>query len=150
MTIARFIAAGLGTGHAPVACGTVASFAALLIGAVLLRGSPWLLLAAALLSLPVGYLAIRRAEVKGDPHWVVIDEFAGQWVTLLGLSAPTVPGLLAAFLLFRLLDVTKPGPIGWADRQHGAWGIMADDVLAGVMGALLLLALRLATGLGGA
>ncbi len=42
-----------------------------------------------------------------------------------------LPGLLAAFLMFRLLDVAKPGPIGWADRQGGAAGIMADDLIAG-------------------
>ena len=44
-------------------------------------------------------------------------------------------GLLAAFFIFRLLDVTKPGPIGWADRREGAAGIMADDVIAGAITA---------------
>ena len=47
------------------------------------------------------------------------------------------------FALFRLFDITKPGPIGWADRQGGAFGIMADDVLAGLAAALLLAAARL-------
>jgi phosphatidylglycerophosphatase A len=70
---------------------------------------------------------------------VVIDEFAGQWIALLPLTHPDLPALLAAFILFRLLDVTKLGPIGWADRQHGTFGIMADDIIAGVIAALLLL-----------
>jgi phosphatidylglycerophosphatase A len=88
-------------------------------------------------------MAIQRAGVDGDPGWVVIDEFAGQWITLLALARPTVPGLIAAFLLFRLFDITKLGPVGWADRQHGAFGIMADDVIAGIIAAVLLGALRL-------
>jgi phosphatidylglycerophosphatase A len=51
-------------------------------------------------------------------------------------------GLLAAFFIFRLLDVAKPGPIGWADRQSGAAGIMADDVIAGVITAGILWAIN--------
>ncbi len=143
MTLARFVAAGFGTGYAPVAAGTVASAAAVLTGAILLQGSPLLLALAALLATFGGYVAVRRAEVAGDPGWVVIDEFAGQWITLLALARPTVPGLIAAFLLFRLFDITKLGPVGWADRQHGAFGIMADDVIAGLIAAMLLAALRL-------
>lgn len=52
----------------------------------------------------------------------------------------------AAFGLFRLFDITKPGPVGWADRQHGAWGIMGDDLLAGIGAALVLAAVRWAAG----
>ena len=68
---------------------------------------------------------------------------AGQWITLLALPRPAPFWLLAAFLLFRVLDIAKPGPIGWADRQHGPLGVMADDVIAGAIGAALLLAARL-------
>ena len=85
-----------------------------------------------------GFLAISRGGIQGDPGWVVIDEFAGQWITLLALHRPTPIGLLLAFVLFRLLDITKLGPVGWADRQHGPFGIMADDVIAGAVAALLL------------
>jgi phosphatidylglycerophosphatase A len=52
-------------------------------------------------------------------------------------------GCILAFVLFRLFDITKLGPVGWADRQHGAFGIMADDVIAGLIAALLLSALRM-------
>ncbi len=138
MRFERFVAAGLGTGFVPVAAGTVASAAATVTGAGLMLVSPLALAGAAMLAVFGGYLAIKRAGIEGDPKWVVVDEFAGQWVTLLALSRPDVPGLLLAFVLFRILDVTKLGPIGWADRQHGAFGIMADDVLAGFIGALLL------------
>jgi len=149
MTLARLIAAGFGTGFAPVAAGTVASVVAVLIGAGLLLLSPWLLAAAALAATVGGTLAIHTARVEGDPGWVVIDEFAGQWIALLGLSQVTPSGMLAAFVLFRFFDITKLGPIGWADRQHGPVGIMADDVIAGIVAAILLWTLgRMAPGLG--
>jgi phosphatidylglycerophosphatase A len=143
MRLARFIAAGFGTGYAPVAAGTVASAAAVLSGGALLQVSPLVLALAAMLATAGGYAAVRHAGVTGDPGWVVIDEFAGQWVTLLALTKPTVPGLIAGFLLFRLFDISKLGPVGWADRQHGAFGIMADDVIAGMIAAVLLAAVRL-------
>ncbi len=73
---------------------------------------------------------------------MVIDEVAGQWVALLGLAQPTIPGLIAAFLVFRVLDIAKPGPVGWADRQRGAAGIMADDLIAGAISAGILWALQ--------
>jgi phosphatidylglycerophosphatase A len=143
MSVARWVAAGFGTGYAPVAAGTVASAAATLAGAALLWVSPLLLAAAAALAAAGGFWAVRHAAIEGDPGWVVIDEFAGQWLALLGLGAVTPLGLLLAFVLFRLFDVTKLGPIGWADRQHGAFGVMADDVIAGAVAAALLLAIRL-------
>lgn len=142
MSLARWIAAGLGTGYAPVAAGTVASAVAALVGAALLWWSPFALLAAALLATLGGVWAVRAARVDGDPGWVVIDEFAGQWITMLALGSVTLRGVLAAFVLFRILDVTKLGPVGWADRQHGAIGVMADDVIAGILAALILWALR--------
>jgi phosphatidylglycerophosphatase A len=136
--ISVWIAAGFGTGYAPVAAGTVASAAAAAIGAGLLALSPVVLVVAALAATFGGFVAVRRAEIAGDPGWVVIDEFAGQWITLLALPRPSWGGVIAAFLLFRILDITKLGPVGWADRQHGAFGIMADDVIAGIIAALLL------------
>ena len=142
MRIARFIAAGFGTGDSPIAPGTVASAAAVLSGAVLLLLSPLAVVLAALLATVGGFLAVRRADVQGDPGWVVIDEFAGQWITMLALTRPTLPGLLAAFVLFRVFDITKLGPVGWADRQHGAFGIMADDVIAGIIAATIIAVAR--------
>ena len=142
MSLSRFIAAGLGTGFAPIAAGTVASAAATVAGGALMLVSPLALAGAAVLAVVGGYVAIKRTGIEGDPKWVVVDEFAGQWITLLALPQPNVPGLLLAFVLFRVLDVTKLGPVGWADRQHGAFGIMADDVIAGFIGALLLIAVN--------
>jgi phosphatidylglycerophosphatase A len=138
VSLAGFIAAGFGTGYAPFAAGTVASIAAVIAGAGLMLLSPWALIVAAALAIVGGYMAVKQAQVEGDPGWVTIDEFAGQWITLLALPRPTLPGLLAAFILFRILDITKLGPVGWADRRHGAFGIMADDVIAGIVAAALL------------
>ncbi len=143
MRLARLIASGFGTGYAPVAAGTVASVAAVLIGGAMLAASPVLLGTAALLATVGGYIAVGRAGVTGDPGWVVVDEFAGQWISLMALGRPSAAGLAAAFVLFRLFDITKLGPVGWADRQHGTFGIMADDVIAGVIVAMLLGAVRL-------
>ncbi len=138
MTLARLVASGFGVGRVPVAAGTAASALATLIGGGLLTASPVWLAAAAVVATVGGFWAIRGARVEGDPGWVVIDEFAGQFITLLGLSEVTPLSLLIAFLLFRVLDITKLGPIGWADRQHGVFGIMADDVIAGFAAAIIL------------
>lgn len=143
MRVARFIAAGFGTGYAPLAAGTVGSVAAVLIGGWLLSWTVWAVAAAAVLATAGGYWAVDRARVDGDPGWVVIDEFAGQWITLLALPRASVMGLLVAFILFRFFDITKLGPVGWADRRHGSFGIMADDVIAGVIAAAIVLAIRL-------
>jgi phosphatidylglycerophosphatase A len=131
--LARLIASGGGCGFAPIAPGTVASAVTLVPGVLLLHVHPLLLPIAALLAVLAGLWAIRAAEVNGDPGWVVIDEVAGQLLALCGLGAPSIAGVALAFLAFRLLDVVKPGPVGWADRQGGAAGIMADDVIAGAI-----------------
>ncbi len=87
-----------------------------------------------------------------DPSEVVIDEVAGMFVTLAPVSAglwfagvaPQIfpyPGWVSGFLLFRLFDIWKPGPIGWADRRGDALGVMLDDVIAGVFAGILVAAM---------
>ena len=143
MSLPHHIAGGFGIGRFPWAPGTLASLAALLVGAALLAASPWLLAVAAAVATFGGIWAIAAARAgEDDPGWVVIDEVAGQWLTLLALPRPTLPGLIAAFALFRLLDILKPGPIGWADKRSGALAVIGDDVIAGVIGAAVLLAVR--------
>jgi len=142
MTPARLIASGCGCGFVPIAPGTAASAIAVLLGALLMQVAPALLALATLLAALGGVWSINAARVEGDPGWVVIDEFAGQWLALCGLAHASLPGLLAAFIVFRILDVAKPGPIGWADRQGGAAGIMADDLIAGAITAGILWAIR--------
>jgi len=145
--MSRLIASFFGVGFFPVAPGTAGSAAALLIGAALMLGPAWLLPFGAAAAAVAGFLVVRRAvaDPEADPGWVVIDEVAGQWIAMLGLAEASVTGLAAAFIGFRVLDVWKPGPIGWADRQSGALGIMSDDILAGGAVAVVLYAARLVT-----
>jgi phosphatidylglycerophosphatase A len=142
VTFSRFLASGFGSGFFPVAPGTAGSLVALLIGAGLLHVSIWALLLAALMAIGAGLWAIRASGGAADPGWVVIDEFAGQWIALLGLARPSWSGLLAAFVLFRFFDIVKPGPIAWADRRKDAVGVMGDDVIAGALAAFFLVAAR--------
>ena len=81
---------------------------------------------------------VERSSGREDPSIVVIDEVAGQWITLAGVASFSWKGWLAAFLLFRLFDILKPPPIRKLEKMHGGLGIMADDILAGVYGALVL------------
>ncbi|WP_284945762.1 phosphatidylglycerophosphatase A family protein [Acidisoma cladoniae] len=140
----RWIASAGGVGYFPWAPGTAGSAVALVLGIGILHYAGHGVLAlASLIAALGGIWAIRAAKAADDPGWVVIDEVAGQWITLLGLGHVSLGGAVAAFALFRLLDISKPGPIGWADRQNTPFGIMADDVLAGLTGGVILWALLL-------
>ncbi len=134
----RWIASGGGIGHLPLAPGTAASLIAVMIGAPVLWFDHRLLTLLAIVTCVIGTWAVHQTGEQGDPGWIVIDEFAGQWIAMLGLSRVSLYGLIAAFALFRLFDIVKPGPVGWADRQHGAIGVMADDAVAGVIVAAIL------------
>jgi phosphatidylglycerophosphatase A len=92
-----------------------------------------------------------RGHANHDPSEIVIDEVAGQWLAIWAISYPAWshdiaisalwPGWVAAFALFRLFDIWKPGPVGWADRKTGPMGVMLDDVIAGILAALGVAAL---------
>ncbi|TCH96435.1 phosphatidylglycerophosphatase A [Roseococcus sp. SYP-B2431] len=100
----------------------------------------WAALVAALVFTLAGYWAVARLpEAAADPGWVVVDEAAGQSLALAAASGWI--GVALAFALFRAFDILKPGPVGWADRRKGAFGVMADDVIAGAMAAAILLIL---------
>ena len=97
--------------------------------------------------LALGVWAAERAErIYGeDDGRIVIDEVLGQLLTLAPflLWRPfTFAGLVTAFVTFRLLDIWKPGPVGWAERRfEGGVGVVADDVVAGAIGAVVMAAL---------
>jgi phosphatidylglycerophosphatase A len=104
----------------------------------------WLTLAAAMSALVVGIPAATRVELESgreDPGYVVIDEVAGQWIALIH-SRVNLSHLLAGFLFFRLFDIVKPWPARQLERLPGGWGIMLDDVAAGVYALLLMQALQ--------
>ena len=153
MSPARALATVGGVGLLRPAPGTWGSVAALPLAWAVhaLGGFPALAAATVAVTL-AGWWAVtvaaREAGAEGDPDRseFVIDEVAGQWLALwpvsLGAWAREVdllalwPGLVAGFVLFRLFDVWKPGPVGRADRMRTPWGVMLDDLLAGVFAAL--------------
>jgi phosphatidylglycerophosphatase A len=148
MTLSRLVASGFCSGFVPVAPGTAGSVVGIILGAGLLHVSPGALLVGTVVATGGGVFATMRATgmplrvqnktVADDPGWVVIDEIAGQCCALLLLPRPSWAGAALAFAAFRALDIGKPGPIGWADRQPGAAGIMADDILAGLAAAVIV------------
>jgi phosphatidylglycerophosphatase A len=79
-----------------------------------------------------------RAFGQKDPCQVVVDEVSGSWIALAGAAVIDGYTLLGAFLLFRLFDIWKPFPIRRLERLPGGFGIVADDVLAGLYAALVL------------
>lgn len=137
-------------GHMRPAPGTWGSLAALPVAYVIIKLGGWPLLAIAAIAAYFAGLWATRAETAGqdnhDPSEIVIDEVVGQWIALLPVAfgaqltgLPVVvlwPGWIAAFVLFRLFDITKPWLVGWADRRDDAVGVMLDDVIAGVFAAL--------------
>ncbi|MBF0157092.1 MAG: phosphatidylglycerophosphatase A [Magnetococcales bacterium] len=141
---AMAIATLAGTGRSPIAPGSVGTLVTLPPGVGLALLGPWFLGAGFLIVTVVGFWAATVASREighKDPGEIVIDEAAGLLLTL--LFAPTGwIGTVAAFLLFRLFDITKPWPVGWLDRNLGGGvGIMVDDLAAGLYagGVLTLL-----------
>ncbi len=94
----------------------------------------------------VGSVAATRAEeLLGckDPSQVVIDELLGMWIALLPFATPSIGLVAAAFLLFRLFDIWKPWPVGASENwMRGGYGVMLDDVLAGLMALICVAALH--------
>lgn len=106
---------------------------------------PWCLIAAIILFYPAVLAAthIELALGKHDPGAVVVDESLGTLLTLAFVPAAALrhwPVYAAAFFLFRLLDIWKPGLIGQSQALPKGWGIVIDDVLAGLLGGALLAA----------
>lgn len=141
----HFLAFGFGTGLAKKAPGTWGTLAGLAVMPLLY----WLPLPLALLLIVLAsifgvWLCGRVAEDLGVPDHggIVWDEMVGIWLTLILLPNSLLWWVLG-FVLFRILDIVKPWPISWLDRRvAGGLGIMLDDILAGVIAGLLLLALN--------
>ena len=144
MRFSTVIASVFGIGYFPFASGTVASLAAMPLAAlILLHGGGMVLAAASLVAFAVGVWACGdhvRATGREDPSECVIDEVAGQWLAC-AFASVSFPSLALAFFLFRLFDIWKPWPVGWADRElPGGLGVMADDMIAGLMAGVLVAA----------
>ena len=95
---------------------------------------------ATLIGIPAATIVARESG-REDPGHVVIDEVAGQWLTLT-VCRPDWQHALLALALFRLFDITKPWPIRKLEALPGGWGIMLDDLAAGLFGAVALLVIQ--------
>ena len=140
----HLLAFGFGAGLSPKAPGTMGTVVAVLIYLVLPNMPPIIYAGLILLSFVFGiWICGKTAEDLGvhDHGGIVWDEFVGYWITM--FMAPNgLFWVLLGFVLFRLLDIFKPWPIKWADKElAGGLGIMLDDVLAGIMAALCMQAL---------
>ena len=152
--MARILATAGGVGYAPIAPGTFGSALGVVLFVVLSALHPLLFALTTATLLALGTWAADRAELffgKKDDGRIVIDEVVGQLLTLspllyfANLGGTHLLALLGAgFLLFRLFDIWKPGPVGWAERRFaGGAGVMLDDVAAGAFAALALTPLAL-------
>ena len=150
MTLAAMIATVGGAGYLRPAPGTWGSLVALPMAYALhqLGGFPLLALATVICT-GLGIWAtaeMTKGKSDHDPSEIVSDEVAGHWLAIWAISYPAWakgieitalwPGWIAAFVLFRLFDIWKPGPVGWADGKEGPVGVMMDDVIAGLLAAI--------------
>ena len=155
--VTTLVATWFGTGFLPAAPGTWGSLVTIPVAhLVAFFSGAWGLGGFALGIAVIGVHAAgetARLRGEGDPPEIVVDEVAGQSIALLpayalvpaGASFLRMGAVLSAFLLFRVLDVWKPGPIGALERLPRGWGIMADDVLAGAIAAAFVLTALLVT-----
>lgn len=139
-----WIATWFGCGYFPYGPGTVGSLAAAVVAGLLWRYAVHpqliLLLLTAALFAPGVWASTRTARAfnRKDPGMVVVDEVLGQWVALLGARHLSAGTLVVGFVLFRLFDIWKPPPVRQLEKLPEGLGIVADDIAAGIYGALIL------------
>jgi phosphatidylglycerophosphatase A len=139
-SVARVVATWFGCGLAPIAPGTVGAAAAVAISWALGWGFAANLAGGIVIGAIGIWAATTEARRSGrkDPGHIVVDEVAGQWITLAGATTYSWQAFLYGFLLFRLFDIWKPPPVRQLERLPDGTGIMMDDLMAGVYGAVVL------------
>jgi phosphatidylglycerophosphatase A len=138
--LAKIVATGLGSGYSPIAPGTAGSAVGLLLFWPLQSLPVAVQIAATVALFFVGVVAstrVARGLGVEDPGLVVVDEVVGMWTSLLLLPFNAWTAA-AGFLLFRVMDVFKPYPARQFEALPEGWGIMSDDVMAGVYANLVL------------
>ena len=137
----HFLSLGFGSGLAPKAPGTFGTLAAIPVYLALANTSSEIYLSLTILLFILGiYFCQFTADAVGvhDHPGIVWDEIVGFLVTMSFVKCSLI-SVTAGFLLFRFFDILKPWPIGWLDKKvQGGFGIMLDDVLAGIFSAALL------------
>lgn len=138
--VATLVATGFGSGYSPIAPGTAGSAVGLVLFWPLAGAGPQVQLLAVAAGFLIGVvtstLLARRIRRK-DPGLVVVDEVVGMWTTL-ALLPFTPLTAVAGFVLFRAMDVLKPWPARQLEALPEGWGIMSDDLAAGIYAHLLL------------
>ncbi len=137
----HFFAFGFGSGLAPKAPGTFGTLAAVPVY-WLIQDLNWpLYLSWLLVTFALGVLWCDRSSKALGVHdhgGIVWDEFVGYWITMFMAPAGWL-WIIIGFVLFRLFDIVKPWPIRWLDQKvHGGFGIMLDDLVAGIFAAVCL------------
>ena len=129
--------------------GTAGSLVALPFGYFLLQISWLSLLVASILCLVIGIWSANHygnTSGKKDASEVIIDEVAGQWITMLFIPA-SLGWVVVAFIAFRLFDILKPGPVKLAEQLKDGVGVMADDVVAAMLAGMVVLVLQVVVAL---
>ncbi len=137
-----------GCGFFPKGPGTAGSLGGMAVAWLLVRLGGWpapsLAAAALVLFLPAVWAAGQACRYwqTHDPRQVVVDEVLGQWVTLAAAPGVEWKYWIAGFVAFRVFDIWKPFPARPAERLPGGWGVVVDDLVAGLYGAIVLILLR--------
>ncbi len=145
-TTRRLLLSWFGAGLSPKAPGTAGSLAALPFAWIIVTtGGASGLFIASIVAFALGWAIIATTPgLEDDPGWIVIDEVAGQWLTLVLVPADLVLYAIG-FLLFRLFDIFKPWPIKTIEkRTPGALGVMLDDMVAALCAGIILFGFHLA------
>ena len=135
----KFIGSGFYTGYFPVASGTVGSFAALLIYLIPGFENLIIIIPAIIIFAVYGIYLGNKFEIKygKDPSECTVDEVVGTWISLLALPK-TIGIIVAAFLIWRILDIIKPPPARGLEKLKGGLGIMIDDVVSGIYTLIIM------------
>ena len=135
----KFIGSGFYTGYFPIASGTVGSLGAILIYMIPGFENLFIIIPATLIFIVYGiYLGTKfEAQYGKDPAECTVDEFVGTWISLIALPK-TVWIIVAAFFLWRILDIIKPPPARNLERLKGGLGIMIDDVISGLYTLIIM------------
>ncbi|MDH3267777.1 MAG: phosphatidylglycerophosphatase A [Ignavibacteria bacterium] len=135
----KFIGSGFYTGYFPIASGTVGSLGAILIYMIPGFENLFIIIPATLIFIVYGiYIGTKfEAQYGKDPAECTVDEFVGTWISLIALPK-TVWIIVAAFFLWRILDIIKPPPARNLERLKGGLGIMIDDVISGLYTLIIM------------
>ncbi len=137
--IERTLGSGFYSGYFPIAPGTIGSIFALTIYLIPGMENPTIMLGLISLFTIIGiHVGTTFEKVYGkDPKQCTIDEFVGMWITLLFVPK-YILYILFAFIVWRILDIVKPFPVNIIQKLKGGWGIMSDDIIAGLYSLILV------------